>query len=253
MQKLIRILSRQESVVPLRQHPVFAQAQLVHLRIGDLNAGGIILGDQTACDAEPCGGRSFTDELGDQWVSLERDASPVFADLAEQAMFDGIVTDGDRQLPGVHQLLLQRPLPGPALITIAATAIGENEQMRMRAVEPLSLLTPPVADRLDGKGRGVVRSAHTDRAAIGLQVVDAVGDGHAECLGAEVVIVDLHRLSAPAAARILEATDEFLLFGVDADDRLTATDKTLTLSSDMPELPIALRARGSRQLFAVAA
>src|ERR1039458_2737800 len=36
VQKLIRILSRQESVVPLRQHPVFAQAQLVHLRIGDL-------------------------------------------------------------------------------------------------------------------------------------------------------------------------------------------------------------------------
>lgn len=142
---------------------MFAQAQLVHLRIGDINARGIILGDQTPCDAEACGSRSFTDELGDQWVSLERDASPVFADLAEQAMFDGapfgsaggIVTDGDRQLPGVHQLLLQRPLPGPALITIAATAIGENEQMRMRAVEPLSLLTPPVADRLDGKGRGV--------------------------------------------------------------------------------------------------
>src|SRR5450631_865172 len=111
VQKLIRILSRQESVVPLRQHPVVAQAQLVHLRIGDLNAGGIILGDQTACDAEPCGGRGFTDELGDQWVSLERDASPVFADLAEQAMFDGvpfgsaggIVTDGDRQVPGVNK------------------------------------------------------------------------------------------------------------------------------------------------------
>src|ERR1019366_5880402 len=51
----------------------------------------------------------------------------------------------------------------------------------------------------------------------------------------------------------LEATDQNVLFGVDTDDRLTATDKTLTLSSDMPELPIALRARGSRQLFAVAA
>jgi hypothetical protein len=138
---------------------VFAQAQLVHLRIGDLNAGGITLGDPTACDAEPCGGRGFTDELSDQRVGLKRDARPVFADLAEQAMFDGvplgsagrIVTDGDRQLPGVHPLLLQRPLPGPGLVTIAATPIGQNEQMRVRAVERLSLLTPPMADRLDGK------------------------------------------------------------------------------------------------------
>src|SRR5450759_1906414 len=85
-----------------------------------------------------------------------------------------------------------------------------------------------------------MRSSHTDRAAIGLQVGDAVGDGHAECLGAEVMILDPHRLRAPTTARILEATDQLLLFGIDADDRSGLTDKALALSGDMTELLVTL-------------
>ena len=86
--------------------------------------------------------------------------------------------------------------------------------MRVRAVEALSLLAPPVADRLDGEHRGVMRGTDVDRAAIGLQVVDAVGDGHTQCLGSEVVIFNLDRLAVPASARILEATHQLLFLGI---------------------------------------
>jgi hypothetical protein len=51
------------------------------------------------------------------------------------------------------------------------------------------------------------------------------------------MILDLHRLPAPATARILEATDPLLLLGIDANDRLSLTDKALALSGDMTELP----------------
>src|ERR1017187_10087747 len=67
------------------------------------------------------------------------------------------------------------------------------------------------------------------------------------------MILDLHRLPAPATARILEATDQLLLLGIDADDRLSLTDKALALSGDMTELPVTLRTTRSGELFAVAA
>lgn len=135
VQKLIRVLPWQEGVIPLRQHAVFAQAQLFHLCVGDLEAGGIVLRDQMAGDAESCGGRGFADELGDQRIGLERDTRPVLTDLAEESMLDriplggprGIVADGDRQMAAVHEVFLQRPLPGATLIAVAATAIGEDE------------------------------------------------------------------------------------------------------------------------------
>ena len=50
-----------------------------------------------------------------------------------------------------------------------------------------------------------MRGAHTDGATIGLEVVNTVGDGRAECLGAEVMVLYPHSLLAPATARILEA------------------------------------------------
>lgn len=125
--------------------------------------------------------------------------------------------------------------------------------MRVRPVEALSLLAPPVADRLDGEHRGVMRGADADRAAIGLQVVDAVGDGHAQCLGSEVMILDLDWLTVPAATRILEATHQLLFLGIDTDDGLVLTDKALSLTGDVLELAIPMRTAGAGEIFAVAA
>src|ERR1019366_8845251 len=69
----------------------------------------------------------------------------------------------------------------------------------------------------------------------------------------EVMILDPHRLRAPTTARILEATDQLLLFGIDADDRSGLTDKALALSGDMTELLVTLRTTRFGDLFAVAA
>ena len=223
---------------------MFAQTKLCHLVIGHLDSSLIVLGHKKAFDGEPGRGGRFTDELEDQRVVLQGDARPVFADFAEETMLDGIpfggargiVTDGDRELIAVDQLLLESPLPGPRLITITPTAIGQNEQMRVRAVAALSLAAPPVADGLDGKLRSVVGRADIDRAPIGLEIIYPIGDGPAEGFGTEIMVVDPHGLSAPAPARILEASHQLFLFAIDADDGLGLSDKAPALSSNLAKL-----------------
>src|SRR5205823_2251811 len=85
---------------------------------------------------------------------------------------------GDREPAGIHQTFLQRPLPGATPIAIAATAIGQNEQMRVRPVPGLSLTAPPVTNRGDGELRGVMGDTDIDGTAIGLRIIDAVGLVH---------------------------------------------------------------------------
>lgn len=67
------------------------------------------------------------------------------------------------------------------------------------------------------------------------------------------MIFDPHRLCAPAAAGIFETTHQLLLFGIDADDRLSLANKASALPGDVAKLPIPLRATVCGDLFAVAA
>ena len=63
-----------------------------------------------------------------------------------------------------------------------------------------------------------MRDTHHDRSSIGEQIVDAVRDGDAGGVGAEVVVVDQTGRKIPARAGILEVANQFALLGVDAND-----------------------------------
>jgi len=63
-----------------------------------------------------------------------------------------------------------------------------------------------------------MRNAHHDRSSIGEQIIDAVRDGDARGVGAEIVVVDHAGRQIPARAGILEVADQFAFFGVDAND-----------------------------------
>ena len=66
-------------------------------------------------------------------------------------------------------------------------------------------------DAVDGERRGVGGLADEDGAGIGAGVVDAVGDGEAVGVGAEVVVVDEFEAAVPFGAGIAERADELLL------------------------------------------
>ena len=105
-----------------------------------------------------------TDELEDLVDVGEGFASPVFADLAEQAVLDGIplgsagwiVTDGNDEAERSADGVLKRFPPGAASWAVTASAISQDEQFAGGRVSLASLLYPPLSDGVDGKGRCVV-------------------------------------------------------------------------------------------------
>jgi hypothetical protein len=76
-----------------------------------------------------------------------------------------------------------------------------------------------MGDGVGSEGGSVVRNTHHESATILVDVIDAVGDGDAQRVAAEIMIQDPPRSAFPAPAGIAEVADQFAFFGVDADDR----------------------------------
>ena len=85
-----------------------------------------------------------------------------------------------------------------------------------------------------------MRDTDRDRPSIGEQIIDAVRDGDAGGIRAEVVVVDQSRRQIPAGARIFEAADQFALLGVDANDGQAAALESLPKIAQVKELIIAI-------------
>ena len=70
--------------------------------------------------------------------------------------------------------------------------------------------------------------ADGDPTAIGEHVVNAMRNGDADRVGAEVVIVDPPRGESPPRAGVFEVAHQFTLLGVDAEDGQVATLEAIT-------------------------
>jgi len=159
-------------------------------------------------------------------VTVKRFGGPVFGNLGEQAVLDGIPFGSTSGImsncygkpKAVAELALKFGLPGAGTATVAASGIGEDEQLpaAMVAIDPVAF--PPACDGVSGKGGGVMRDAHEDRASVGKQVVDTVRDRNADGIGTEIVIIDAHGCPVPLGAIVLEVAEQFSLFGVNAYD-----------------------------------
>src|SRR5476649_2316814 len=100
----------------------------------------------------------------------------------------------------------------------------------------------PAANRIDRELRRVVVDAKTNPAGIGCHVIDAIGRHLAKGLVDEVMHVDRIGTSRGAviAAAILVLADQFLLFGVNRNDRLASRLNRRDLAVDVLELPVAV-------------
>src|ERR1041384_8132885 len=100
----------------------------------------------------------------------------MFADLAKEAMLDGIplggaggiMTDRDAQLIGIDQLFLQGESPRATARPIAASTVGQDQQLRGFGGTMTALPSPPLANGFRGESRSVVRHAHDDHSAVGV-------------------------------------------------------------------------------------
>ena len=101
----------------------------------------------------------------------------------------GIVGDGHGEIERIAELSLEVGFPEPAARPIAAAVVGQDEQLTGAVVMVGTFAAPPLGDGMSGKARRVVGDADKDGAAVGEQIVDAVGDRHPDGIRAEVVVV----------------------------------------------------------------
>jgi hypothetical protein len=140
----------------------------------------------------------------------------------------------------IGQLRLEFCFPSAATIAVTTAGIAQDEELSGAWITEQSLLAPPMCDSVSGEGGCVMGDADYDRASIGEQIIDAVRDGDARGIGAEVVIVDQAGTQIPARTGIFEIADQFAFFGIDADDGETAALKSVAKIAEVEELMVAI-------------
>ena len=126
--------------------------------------------------------------------------------------------------------------------TVAAAAVGRDQQFVRLRISVSAHLVSTNGGSLHGELGRVVVDADTHPAFVAAQVVDAVGNGLAQCSCPEVMRTNLFRvaLGPPLPPAILEIAHQFLLFRVHRDGRLPATLKAAHLLVDVLELCVAV-------------
>src|SRR5450756_2068121 len=92
-------------------------------------------------------------------------ACPVPADLGEEAVLDRvplrgggwIVADGEREAEGIRQFALERVSPSVVGGAVAATVVGQDEQLGGLGVTGTAFGPPPRRERVQCEVGGVVR------------------------------------------------------------------------------------------------
>ena len=189
------------------------------------------------------GGR---DVLQGDIVGVERDALPVLAHLAEEAMLDGIpfgssgriVADGDAQSVHVAEFLLQVALPELAAGAIGSAGVGQDEEFARADLVFATIAAPPVLDGIDGKGCRLSGGPEHDHSRVAANVVNAVWQRHPIGIGGEIVIFDLAGVAPPGSAAIFEVADELAFLTIDTNDRQICGLELSTLGRDDHKLPI---------------
>src|SRR5437867_6937322 len=163
------------------------------------------------------------------------------------------MADGDGQLIGVREFFLESELPGAAAGAIAAAAIGEDEQFGRVGIAFATFPAPPLAKGFDREQWCVVGGAHDDHPAIGLEVVNAVGDGQTMGLRAEVMILDQNWRPTPHLTVVFELAHQLLFLGIHTDNRIAAAAELLPVVGEVAELLVAIWTVVGTKTFAVSA
>ena len=119
----------------------------------------------------------------------------------------------------VGKAVLQEVFPCVRTAAIAASAVGEDDQLCGLGIACLAFGFPPLRNALGSELWRIVGFLDKEAAGIGGHIVNPVGNGHALGIGGEVVIVDPFGRISPLRARVAEASDQLLFLGVNADDR----------------------------------
>jgi hypothetical protein len=119
-----------------------------------------------------------------------------------------IVGHGERETEHIRELELEFGFPGAGPAAITAAGITQQEQSAGLWIPHAPVALPPARNRASGEGGGIVRDADGDTPAIRQDIVNAMRNGDARRVRAEVVIVDQARRGIPSrtSSRFLVST-----------------------------------------------
>jgi hypothetical protein len=150
------------------------------------------------------------------------------------------VGDGEGEAVGIGQLRLELGFPSAATIAVTAAGIAQDKELAGAWIAERSFLAPPMCNGVSREGGCVMGDTDHNRATIGEQIIDAVRDGDARGIGAEVVIVDPAGRQIPARTGIFEIADQFAFFSIDANDGETMALKSVAQIAEVEELMVAI-------------
>src|SRR5947207_2661315 len=158
-------------VVPVTVELVSLEADASHLLVGDGHAVRITSPIEFRSDAEPRPTVCRGDQADNDGETDERRAAPVHGDVRKKAMLDSVplarprweVTHRDGQAGPIGELL-QFPLPEANAGAVAAAGVRGDHQGSRVGIRVAAHLSPPPADSIDRKARGVVIDPDTDPA-----------------------------------------------------------------------------------------
>jgi hypothetical protein len=151
------------------------------------------------------------------------------------------MTDQDGQARFIRELL-QLYFPKAQAPTIAASAVGRNQQRFGLGIEPSPFTAPPAPNRGHGKSSGIVIGSDIDETGVAPNIVDAIGIGAGHLRLGKVMPTHWARLfrRKPLLAAIVVIADQFFLFRVHGNYRPALLKVSLHGGIDVPELRIAI-------------
>ena len=243
-------LMRPDDIVPFAMKPIGLKIDALHFFLGDFAAGWIFAVVQSACHFQPFCRRRLGNEMDDGFVIAEGFATPIRRDEGKKAVFDlvplarprGEMTDREGQTGFIREgLQLQFPQAQPP--AIAPPAVGRNQDLGGRRIEPLTFLAPPSPDGRHRKRSRVVIRPDIDEPGVAPDVVDAIGIGTRHVGRGKIMPTNLPRLfrGKPLLASVIVVADEFFLLRIHRDHGAALRQASFHRGIDVPKLRVAVR------------
>jgi len=237
-----------DGVVPIGKDAVRQEWQTLHLRRGRFDAFRVVGLHDRSSDAEAGLTLGGAKEVQHFLQRIQRLACPVLGDLAEETVRDRVplgctgrvVADCDLDRMRQAEFGEQTVLPCSTARAVAASSVGEDEQLVGLGVVVASIGLPPAGDAVGCEGGRIMGYTDEDVATVGDRIEDSVRRSDVDGVATEVVIIDRGWGLGPDGPRILEAADEFLLLCVDGDDGEPSIREGTLHLLDVAELFVAL-------------
>jgi hypothetical protein len=198
--------------------------------------------------------RRISNTLEHEIKGAQRYASPLATDGSKKPMLYRIplrgprwvVTKCNRKVMSIGEFDLEFSLKKTRPAIIAASRIGQDQELISQRKMFPPLCTPPVFDSVCSELCCVCRGTNVNKAVVPCYIVNSVRGCKALCILSEIVCVDLDRIATPSRAFVGKVANQFFLLGIHANDGKTSGQERLTRRLDVGELPVSVGVRRPR-------